>query len=218
MTVEEAEDIFNKYYATKPKVKQSIDDVHTFVQENGYVETMNGHRRFLADAQSTDRKKKNEALRQSFNTVIQGGGAYFTNMAITYIDEYIQTRNMRSKLVATVHDSIVVDCPPEEVKTMSKVILTCMENLPFDFLFVDYMGEKIRYPIDADMEIGFNYNDAVEYDEEEIETFKSYQGYIKYHLALDKLSDYFESKKINEEQYKEAIKQVEEQKHLYQEI
>ena len=218
MTVKEAEDIFNKYYETKPSVKTSIDDTHDFVKKYGYVETMNGHRRFLADAKSSDKKKRNEALRQSFNTIIQGGGGYFTNMALTYIDDFIQQKGMRSKLVATVHDSIVVDCPPEEVKTMTKVVVGCMENLPFDFLYIDYKGEKIRYPIVADAEIGFNYNDAVEYDEEEIAKFNSYKGYIKYNLALQKISDYMESGKLTDEQYNSAINQVKEQKELYQQM
>ena len=215
---EEGEEIFNKYYATKPKVKDSIDYVHNFVQENGYVETMSGHRRFLADAQSMDKKKRSEALRQSYNTVIQGSGSYLTNMALTYIDDYIQGRNMKSDIVATVHDSIVLDCPPEEVSIIYKVVKTIMENLPFDFLKVEYKGENIQYPIASDAEIGFNYNDAVEYDEEEVKEFNSFKGYINYYLSLQKLKDYFESKKINEEQYKEAIRQVEEQKHLYQEM
>lgn len=215
---EEGEEIFNKYYATKPKVKDSIDYVHNFVQENGYVETMSGHRRFLADAQSMDKKKRSEALRQSYNTVIQGSGSYLTNMALTYIDDYIQGRNMKSSIVATVHDSIVLDCPPEEVSIMYKVVKTIMENLPFDFLKVEYKGENIQYPIASDAEIGFNYNDAVGYDEEEVKEFKTLKGYINYHLSLQKLKDYFESKKITEEQYQEAIKQVEEQKYLYQEI
>lgn len=215
---QEGEEIFNKYYSTKPKVKDSIDYVHTFVQENGYVETMSGHRRFLADAQSADKKKRSEALRQSYNTVIQGSGAYLTNMALTYIDDFIQTRNMKSKLVATVHDSIVLDCPPEEVNTMYKVVKTIMENLPFDFLKVKYKENFIQYPVDSDAEIGFNYNDAVEYDEEEAKNFKSFKGYIDYYLTLDKLKNYYESKKLTEEQYEQAIKQVEEQKHLYQNI
>lgn len=215
---QEGEDIFNKYYSTKPKVKESIDYVQGFVQEYGYVETLSGHRRFLADAQSADKRKRSEALRQSYNTVIQGSGAYLTNMALTYIDDFIETRNMKSKLVATVHDSIVLDCPQEEVKTMAKVVKIIMDNLPFDFLKVEHNGEIIQYPIDSDAEIGFNYNDAVGYDEKEIDTFNSLQGYIKYGLDLAKVKDYYESKKLTEEQYQQAKEQVESQKELYQNI
>ena len=139
-------------------------------------------------------------------------------MALTYIDDFIETRNMKSKLVATVHDSIVLDCPQEEVKTMAKVVKIIMDNLPFDFLKVEHNGEIIQYPIASDAEIGFNYNDAVDYDEKEIDTFNSLQGYIKYGLDLDKVKNYYESKKLTEEQYQQAKEQVESQKELYQNI
>lgn len=218
ITAQEGEEIFNKYFLTKPKVKDSIDYVHEFVQKYGYVETMSGHRRFLADAKSTDKRKRSEALRQSYNTVIQGSGAYLTNMSLTYIDDFLQLKNLKTKVIATVHDSIVLDCPPEEVKIMAKVVKQIMENLPFDFLKVDHNNEVIQYPVESDAEIGFNYNDAVEYDEKEIAKFNSYKGYIKYNLALQKISDYMESGKLTDEQYNSAIKQVKEQKELYQQI
>lgn len=218
MTVEEAEELFNKYFDNKPSIKEAIDNTKTFVQEYGYVESLHGHQRFLADAQSFDKKKRNEALRQSFNAKVQGLAGFFTNMALTYIDDFIQTRDMKTKLVATVHDSIVLDCPQEEVKTITKVVKIIMENLPFDFLKIKYNGELIQYPIVADAEVGFNYNDAVEYDAEEVETFNCLNGYIKYKLDMSKISDYFESKKLTEEQYQQAKDQVEAQKELYQNI
>ena len=218
MPVEEAEELFNNYYKNKPAVGKAIEETHEFVQEHGYVETLQGFRRFIGNATSKDKQKRNQALRQSFNAKIQGAGAWFTSMAITYIDDFIQSRNMKAKLVATVHDSIVVDCPPEEVKVMSKVVLACMENLPFDFLYIDYNGEQIRYPIVADMEIGTSYGDMIEYKEEELDEFRTPIGYIKYNLALQKINDYKESGKLSDEQFESAIKQVESQKSIYQQM
>ncbi|QVD57597.1 hypothetical protein Remus_062 [Silviavirus remus] len=208
MTVDEATEIFNKFYSNKPAIKKSIDETHEFVQKHGYVETMNGHRRYIHSAQSRDKKIKNEGLRQSFNTIIQGTGGYLTNMAITYIDDFIQNKNMKSKLVATVHDSIVVDSPPEEVNIMAKVIVHVMENLPYDFLKIKINGELRQYPIDADIEIGLTYNDMVEYNEELINKFNSYKGYIKYKLALQQIKDYYESGKLTEEQYKQKTEYI----------
>ncbi|MDU0946638.1 MAG: hypothetical protein E7A65_09620, partial [Anaerococcus vaginalis] len=98
------------------------------------------------------------------------------------------------------HDSIVVDTHPDEVKVMAKVVLHCMQNLPFDFLYIEYEGENIRYPIVADMEIGTSYGDLVEYDENHMNEFNSPIGYVKYMLALQKIQDYFESGKITEEE------------------
>ncbi|ANH50466.1 DNA polymerase [Staphylococcus phage pSco-10] len=218
MEVSEAEEIFEKYFQTKPSVKTSIDSVHEFVQQYGYVDTMHGHRRFIRSAQSADKKIKNEGLRQSFNTIIQGSGSFLTNMSLTYLDDFIQSRNLKSKVIATVHDSILIDCPPEEAKIMAKVTIHIMENLPFDFLKAEIDGKEVQYPIEADMEIGLNYNDMVEYDEEEIETFNSYQGYIKYMMNLQTLEDYKESGKLTDEQFEKATNVVKGEKSIYQEI
>ncbi len=218
MSVEEAEEIFEKYFQTKPSVKTSIDNVHEFVQQYGYVDTMHGHRRFIRSAQSAEKKIRNEGLRQSFNTIIQGSGSFLTNMSLTYLDDFIQSRNLKSKVIATVHDSILIDCPPEEAKLMAKVTIHVMENLPFDFLKAEIGGKEVQYPIKADMEIGLNYNDMVDYDEEEIETFNSYQGYIKYMMNLQTLEDYKESGKLTDEQFEKATNVVKGEKSIYQEI
>lgn len=218
MSVEEAEEIFEKYFQTKPSVKTSIDNVHEFVQQYGYVDTMHGHRRFIRSAQSAEKKIRNEGLRQSFNTIIQGSGSFLTNMSLTYLDDFIQSRNLKSKVIATVHDSILIDCPPEEAKIMAKVTIHIMENLPFDFLKAEIDGKEVQYPIEADMEIGLNYNDMVGYDEEEIATFNSYQGYIKYMMNLQTLEDYKESGKLTDEQFEKATNVVKGEKSIYQEI
>ena len=218
MSEEEAEKLFKKYFDNKPSIKTAIDKTHEFVQKYGYVESLHGHRRFIRNAQSKDKKQRNEALRQSFNAMIQGLGGWFTNMSLTYIDDFIQKYNMKSVIMVTVHDSIVVDAPPEEVETMKKVVLGCMENLPFDFLYTTHKGKKIRYPIKADMEIGLNYNDLVEYDDELVKTFNSYKGYIKYMLALQKINDYFESGVISKEKKEEQDNRVKNNIHLFQQI
>lgn len=218
MTVEEAEDIFNKYFATKPSVKNAIDATHEFVQEHGYVEAMQGHQRFIMDAKSNDKKKRNQALRQSFNSIIQGTAGFLTNMALTYIDDFIQQKGLKSKIVATVHDSILIDTHPDDIFIIGKVSKYIMENLPYDFLFTDYKGDKIRYPIEADFEVGLAYNDMVEYNEEEMKTFNKVENYIKYKMALKTIKEYFESGKLTEEQYKQKVELVEQEKYKYQQL
>lgn len=212
--VHEAQDIVDKYFSTKPNVAGFIENTHQFLEQNGYVETMQGHRRQLKGIWTKD--KRSDALRQSVNTVVQGSGAFLTNSATILIDKYIQENNMRSKLVATVHDSIVVDSPAEEVVEMANVMKIVMENLPIEFLRMTWNGQLVQYPIAADVEVGMNYKDAVGFDQEELGTFKSVKGYCKYHNDLSKLEDYFDSKALTEEQYEEAVAQIEAGRQAYQ--
>ena len=218
MTTDEADDIFDKYFNGKPKVKDFIDNTHEFAKKNGYVTTLNGHRRLIREAMSKNKTTMNKGLRKSVNTIIQGTGAYLTNLALVYLDEYIISQNLRSRIVLTVHDSIVVDCPRDEYQLIAKIMKTIMENLPVDFLQIDWKGEKIKYPIKADVEIGTNYNDAVDYEPEEINTFNSVEGYIKYNMDLATVGDYKDKKLITPERYEESVEQIENAKPAYQKI
>ena len=119
-------------------------------------------------------------------------------------------------LVATVHDSIVVDVHPDEIEEVAQVVKYIMENVPAEFLYTTLNGQRVRYPIEADVEIGHNYNDLVDYDAEDFKTFNSPTGYIKYRRDIKLLIDHEESGKITEEQLDEAIQIIENQKAHYQ--
>lgn len=216
MTVEAAEEVFNKYFRNKPAVKTFIDQTHEQVQKDGFVECLHGFRRNLREVFSQDKSKRNGALRQSVNTKIQGSGAYLTNSSVIFINKFFESRNLRSKVILTVHDSLVIDCPPEEITLVAKAGRHIMENLPIDWLFIDWKGEKLRYPIAADIEIGVNYNDMVDYDEEEFTTFNSVHGYSKYYLDLKKVKNYKESKAIDEEKHDQLKAAIEAKKEIYQ--
>lgn len=216
MSVQEAEDVFEKYFQNKPNVKAFIDRTHEQVKRDGFVETLHGFRRNLRDVYSQDRSKQNEALRQSVNTKIQGSGAFLTNSSVIYIHKWLEQNNLRSKIILTVHDSIVIDCPPEEVHIVAQAARYIMENLPIDWLFVDWKGEKMRYPIAADVEIGVTYNDMVDYDKEELDSFSTIANYCKYHLDLRRIEDYKNSDMITEDKFEELTQSIEGNKNVYQ--
>ena len=74
---------------------------------------------------------------------------------------------------------------------------------------MQHEGKLIRYPIDAEMEIGNNYNDMVDYDPEDAAKFPSLDSYIKYYNTLNQLSDLYESKELAEDKYKVAKEKLE---------
>ena len=218
MTLEQAEKLFDDFFRNKPRIKNFIDETHEQVKQDGYVECMQGFRRSLRDVYSQDKSKRNAALRQSVNTKIQGSGAFLTNTSVIHIIKFIEEHNLRSKVILTVHDSIVIDCPPEEIHIMAEAAKHIMENLPIDWLFIDWKGEKLRYPIAADVEIGVNYNDMVGYDKEELDSFSSVAGYCKYHLDLKNVKNYKNSKVITEEKFEELTEVIKSKKSAYQSL
>lgn len=216
MTLQEAEKLFDDYFRNKPKIKQFIDETHAWVKKVGYVETLHGFRRNLRDVYSQDKSKQNGALRQSVNTKIQGSGAFLTNSSVILIQKFIEERNLRSKMVLTVHDSIVIDSPPEEIHIIAAAGKYIMENLPIDWLFIDWKGERIRYPIEADVEVGINYNDMVDYDKDDLNSFNKVENYCKYHLSLKRVKDYKETGLIDEDKFEELTAAIKAKKAEYQ--
>ena len=71
---------------------------------------------------------------------------------------------MKSKVALTVHDSVFGDIYPTEIKQVLYMVKYIMIHLPLKWLFIDKDSKRVRYPIDAEMQIGFNYNDLVSYD------------------------------------------------------
>jgi len=218
MTLEQAEKLFADFFRNKPRIKEYIDSTHELVKKEGGVYCLQGFRRNLRDIYSQDKSKRNGSLRQSVNTRIQGSGAFLTNSSVIFIHKFIKQQNLRSRIVLTVHDSIVIDSPPEEIHLMAKVAKHVMENLPIEWLFIDWKGERMRFPITADVEIGVNYNDMVDYNLEEMNTFNSVAGYCKFKLDLKKVKNYRESKVIDEAKEKEMKAAIEASKPSYQAI
>jgi len=204
VTEEEAQEKVDTFFASKPKVEKFIKDTHKFVEENGFVTTLNGFRRSLTGITSTDFSTKSKAERQSVNTIIQGSGAILTNTSLILIQEAFKQLHMRSVIAATVHDSVLIDAPDEELETAIKVALGIMTHLNYPWLMTTFEGKQIRYPIEAEAEIGDTYNDMVEYDKELVDKL-GIETYIRYALKLKHLKDNFESGVITEEQY-EAVK------------
>lgn len=216
MTLEEAEDLFDSFFKNKPMIEKFIEDVHEQVKKDGFVTCLHGFRRNLRDVYSQEKSKQNGALRQSVNTMIQGSGAHLTNMSLYLIDRVFKDRNMETEVVMTVHDSIVLDCPRGEVTEATKIARIVMENLPVSWLFIEWNGEQMRYPIKADVEIGTNYNDLVEFDAEDFKKFDTSKGYCDFHNAINSIIDHFESGTITEEKKDELVQKIESSKNLYQ--
>lgn len=215
-TLDQANKMIEKFYASKPKVKKFIEDTHQQVREQGYVNTIIGFRRDLQDIWSTDKAKQSSAERESVNTIIQGSGASLTNYAVYLITKLIHDKNLRSRVFVTVHDSIGIDCPPEEIPVVPEACLYIMTHLPFKWLFTTYKGKLIRYPIDADMDIGNNYNDMVSFDREDYSTFKDGNKYIKYYRILGYLSDLRDSGKLTDQEYETTVSYYKSKKSQYQ--
>lgn len=102
------------------------------------------HTRPLYEIAGHDKWKRMNAENSTTNTPIQGRASLYTIAAIPLIHEWIDDVGAPVEIVNTVHDSILLDCPPEWV---DRVIAACSDIMTQSF---DCWG----VPLVADAKVG----------------------------------------------------------------
>lgn len=94
------------------------------------------------------------------NYPVQGLGNDLMAIVRTLLYTYMKRANLKSLLVSTVHDSIDVDCPDNEVETVIKLIQQAFDNAParFEQLF----GVEFNLPLRCEIFVGKNLKDLQE--------------------------------------------------------
>jgi len=115
MSVDEARQFIDTYFARYPGIKTYIDSTIAFARENGYVTTMFNRRRYLPEIKSKNFNVRQFAERTAINTPIQGTAADIIKRAM--IDIHKKLKPMRSRMVLQVHDELVFDVHKERVRT-----------------------------------------------------------------------------------------------------
>ena len=78
----EAKQLIEGYFESYPKVKEYMDNVVATAREKGYVETLFGRRRYLADIDSRNANARALAERNAINAPIQGTAADIMKLAM----------------------------------------------------------------------------------------------------------------------------------------
>lgn len=159
MSVAACERFIANYFAEFPQVKKWVDYIKKYAKRNKEVRTLTGRTRHLPAVDSVERSIANEALRQAVNAPIQSTGSDCTLMSLILINEWLKATGKRSVICITVHDSIVLDCPKDEVVEVSKKVKHIMENLALYNPKYEFLGDV---PIVSECEIGYSYGDSFE--------------------------------------------------------
>lgn len=170
VSVEEARDFIDAYFTEFSGVKKWLDDTAKFVKKHKYVKTLTGRHRRLPGVDSNKRSIVGDCMRQAVNAPIQSTGSDITVTSLIKIDKKLKELGMKSMIVITVHDSIVLDVYLPELKEVVEIVKGIMEYPHFDW---------INVPLVADIEIGRNYGDLVGLDKvEDLDEYDSVFDYI----------------------------------------
>jgi DNA polymerase-1 len=126
ISMAEAKDFIDKYFAVRPKLKDMITLFREQAGKRGYVETLLGRRRPTPDAKSPNFMVREGAYRAAINMPIQGTAADLTKMAMTAVDPLLPKG---ARQLLQVHDSILVECKAEDAAYVGKILKDTMEGI-----------------------------------------------------------------------------------------
>jgi len=140
LTLKDAEEFIEGFYRAYPKLREWQRSVIAFARQNGYSETILGRRRYFEDITSTDRERRGEAERGAINHPVQGSAADFFKLGVLRTKRWIEENGSRAKIVALVHDELVLEAPNEELEWLYENIPPLMASaIPLKVpVFVDF--------------------------------------------------------------------------------
>ena len=128
----QAKDFIEQYFKTYSGVKDFISQTIRKAQENGYVETFLGRRRYVPEINSSNKLVQNSAQRICINTPIQGSAADIVKKAMIDIFNAILEGDLNGKLkmLLQVHDELIFECDDDKeiLEKAVKLIREKMEN------------------------------------------------------------------------------------------
>ena len=145
----EAKMLIEGYFESYPKVKEYMDNVVATAREKGYVETLFGRRRYLADIDSRNANARALAERNAINAPIQGTAADIMKLAMVGVARRFKAEGVRSRITMQVHDEIVVDLLRSEREKVEQIVREEMEG-----------AAKLSIPLTAECGVGKNWLEA----------------------------------------------------------
>lgn len=125
----EAQDFINRYFSTFPKAKETLDKFISDAKEKGYSLTMFNRRRYIPELNSSNNNLRQFGERTAMNSPIQGSAADIIKIAMVKIYERMKELNLKSIMIAQVHDELVFDVYPGELDVLTKEVKTIMEGV-----------------------------------------------------------------------------------------
>lgn len=149
--------IIDEYYAKYQGIRKWHNHLIDTAVKHGRLEIPSG--RFYPI--TPDYSKKNPWPHTIIkNYPVQGFGADLVMLARLEARKRLKQSGMASLLISTIHDSIVADCPEDEVEEVGRILNLSVESVPRICRMV--FGYDFSLPLTAEVQYGMNKKDMVE--------------------------------------------------------
>lgn len=145
----EAQRYMDLYFERYPGVLRYMENTRLQASEQGYVETLEGRRLYLADIKSSNGMRRKAAEREAINAPMQGTAADIIKKAMIAVDNWLQTEKPQADMLMQVHDELVFEVKESELERVQAQVQALMEQ-----------SLKLDVPLKVEVGIGNNWDEA----------------------------------------------------------
>ena len=116
----EAKKYIDHYFETYPKIKEFLDSTVAKAKEEGCVYTLYHRRRPVPELSSSNFMQRAFGERIAMNSPLQGTAADIMKIAMIRVDRRL--RSMKSRMILQVHDELLIETAPEELKEVKQIL------------------------------------------------------------------------------------------------
>ncbi len=145
VTVAEAKDYMDRYFATYPGVRAYMENVVETARQQEFVETLLHRRRALPELKSSNFNLRSFGERVALNMPIQGTAADIIKLAMVRVHRRLKEENLRARLIMQVHDELIVECPEAERQQVERLLaeeMECVMKLSVPLLAEAHSGKN----------------------------------------------------------------------------
>lgn len=146
----QAAEFIENYDRLYSAITQFKTETITSAESKGYVTTIFGRRRPIANINSRNKLEKSGAERIAINTPVQGSAADIVKKAMLDVNNALKEKNNGAHLILQVHDELILECPDDSntIEETVSIVRNKMEN-----------AVKLNVPLRVSIEYGKNWGE-----------------------------------------------------------
>ncbi|MGH7643171.1 MAG: DNA polymerase I [Candidatus Dormibacteria bacterium] len=148
IAAEVADDFIRRYFATYAGVHVYLETVRGQARQQGYVSTILGRRRYLADINSSNRQVREASERMAINMPIQGSAADIMKLGMIRTAQALRASGNPARMLLQVHDELLFEVPAGAIDEVAELAATGMAA-----------AIELAVPLIVDLKSGPNWRD-----------------------------------------------------------
>ena len=144
-----AQTFIDQYFARYSGVKRFLEQTIAEARHTQQTSTLLGRIRILTDINSSNHIIRQAAERTAINTPIQGSAADLIKVAMIQVNQALSEKRLKSAMLLTVHDELVFEVPPDELKVVTRLVKNVMEGV-----------WELKVPLKINIAHGHNWDEA----------------------------------------------------------